>query len=463
MKAAFQRYRFAATGRWAVSIRTYSTLVFPFGFLTAIERTQFNFDVSISKAATIALGGELVCALYLFLAQALLLGNRRKESQPLWRCVFVWFSAGLVRGFFTACNGAWSFGFDYAFEVHVLPSASYTCVTMGLIAFYFGSIERKRIQIKALEALGNVLEQEKQGLAEIERVKLAQAQTVLEQQLLPQVSQLQAGIGKALGQENGLTKSEDLQKLYKQSLEVGNSLESQKVNYSRAEVTQSKKSVRGDAFSYWSALIPRVLSIRISFILMLIGSFAGQFARNGFEGAQAGFIGAIFVTLYLLPLSWIIKRNFRFKSMAYLLGYIGAFAMQAFYNLIQPKLGFDLNYPYEPWYSGLKTLYGVYIASVIATLITSVEGTFKGIDESGKTLRDSVESMAIQNIAIERSLLESQFGTLQGKIAGVTMALHLMNSMGTVSEEKKSELLSGANELLKDSLVTLNKMQGISK
>jgi hypothetical protein len=149
--------------------------------------------------------------------------------------------------------------------------------------------------------------------------------------------------------------------------------------------------------------------------------------------------------------------------MAYLLGYIGAFAMQAFYNLIQPKLGFDLNYPYEPWYSGLKTLYGVYIASVIATLITAVEGTFKGIDESGKTLRDSVESMAIQNIAIERSLLESQFGTLQGKIAGVTMALHLMNSMGTVSEEKKSELLSGANELLKDSLVTLNKMQGISK
>lgn len=463
MKAAFQRYRFAATGRWAVSIRTYSTLVFPFGFLTAIERTQFNFDVSISKAATIALGGELVCALYLFLAQALLLGNRRKESQPLWRCVFVWFSAGLVRGFFTACNGAWSFGFDYAFEVHVLPSASYTGVTMGLIAFYFGSIERKRIQIKALEALGNVLEQEKQGLAEIERVKLAQAQTVLEQQLLPQVSQLQVGIGKALSQENGITKSEDLQHLYKQSLEVGNSLESQKVNYSRAEVTQSKRSARGDAFSYWSALIPRVLSIRISFILMVIGSFAGQFARNGFEGAKVGFIGAIFLTLYLFPLSWIIKRNLRFKAMAYLFGYIGAFAVQAFYNLLQPKLGFYLNYPYEPWYSGLKTLYGVYIASVIATLITSVEGTFKGIDESGKTLRDSVESMAIQNIEIERSLLESQFGTLQGKIAGVTMALHLMNSMESVSEEKKSELLSGANELLKDSLVTLNKLQDISK
>ncbi len=463
MKAAFQRYRFAATGRWAVSIRTYLTLVFPFGYLTAIEREQFHLGVSVSQAAAIALGGELVCALYLFIAQAVLLGNRRQQLQPLWRCVFVWFSAGLVRGFFTACNAAWGFGFDYSFGNRIFPAMSYTGVTMGLIAFYFGTIERRRIEIKALGKLGDFLEQEELGLAELELKRRTVAKHVLEQELLPQVSQLQTGITKALSQESGQGKFEYLDSLYKQSLEVRASLDKQKATYSRFEVPKNGKDAKYDVISYWSALIPRILSVRISFILMVIGSFAGQFSRNGIEGAKAGFIGAVLVTIYLLPFSQIIKRNYKYKSIAYFFGYSGAFTLQALYNLAQPKFGIVLDNPYQPWYSGLKTAYGVYIASVIASLIVSVQGTYKGMNESGSKLRKSVESLALQNMAVEQSLLESQFGTLQGKITGVTMALHLMNSMDSISPAKKSELLSGANDLLKESLLTLNQMQSSSQ
>jgi hypothetical protein len=67
VKSALQRFRYAATGRWAVSIRTYLVLIFPFGFLTSIEREQLLNGVGISQAATTAFAGELAASLYLFL------------------------------------------------------------------------------------------------------------------------------------------------------------------------------------------------------------------------------------------------------------------------------------------------------------------------------------------------------------------------------------------------------------
>ena len=112
VKSALQKFRYAATGRWAVSIRTYVVLVFPFGFLTSIEREQLLNDVGLTRAVTIALAGEVVVSLYLFIIQSVLLGSRKTELQPLMRCLFVWFSAGLVRGFFTAFYAMWAFGYE---------------------------------------------------------------------------------------------------------------------------------------------------------------------------------------------------------------------------------------------------------------------------------------------------------------------------------------------------------------
>jgi len=110
-------------------------MVFPFGYLTSIEREQQLHNISVSHAAGIALGGELVCALYLFIAQALLLGNRKNQLQPLWRVVFVWISAGLIRGVFTACNARWGSGYDFDFGQRVPAAAIYTALAMALTAF----------------------------------------------------------------------------------------------------------------------------------------------------------------------------------------------------------------------------------------------------------------------------------------------------------------------------------------
>ena len=273
MKYALLRFRYAATGRWAVSIRTYTPIVMPFGFLTSIEREQSFNNTSISQAVVIAVGGELACALYISVMQSVLLGNRYQRLQPIWRCLLVWFGAGFVRGFFTACNANWSFGYEFAFINRLIPSMTYTGLAMALVAFFFGSIERKRIEIKALNSLDQILQTDQESLIEAEERQKVIAQQVFQNQILPQINSLQYGINTLLKDTQNQTDSRSLKALYEQSVAVASSLQSQKESFQNQRAINSKSDNNQDPYSYWSALIPRVLSVRITFIALLLGSF----------------------------------------------------------------------------------------------------------------------------------------------------------------------------------------------
>jgi hypothetical protein len=149
----------------------------------------------------------------------------------------------------------------------------------------------------------------------------------------------------------------------------------------------------------------------------------------------------------------------RFKSVAYFLGYVGAFVLQAVYSVIQPKLFLVLDNPFAPWYAAIKTTYGLYISSLIASMLVLVQGSFKKLIESGAQLEKNVKILHLQNLTLEQSITESQYGTLQGKISGVSMALHLMSTMEAIDQTRKTELLSGASQLLKESLNSLKIMR----
>ena len=461
MKFALQRFRYAATGRWAVSIRTYTPIVMPFGFLTSIEREQSFNSTSITEAVVIAVGGELVCALYIFIMQTVLLGNRYQRLQSLWRCLLVWFGAGFVRGAFTAFNAYLNFGYEFDFLERIIPAMTFTGLAMALSAFFLGSIERKRIEIKALNSLDQILQTDQEGLVDVEKAQRIIAQQVFQNQILPQINSLQDGINALLKDSQTQTDSKSLKTLYEQSVAVSNSLQSEKGNLKNQQARNSQSDIDQNPNFYWSALLPRTLSVRITFIVLLLGSFSGQYPRNGIEGLKAGFVGAVIVTAYIFPLAQIVKKNMRFKSAAYFFAYMGAFVLQAVYNVIQPQLLLELDNPYAPWYSAIKTTYGLYISSVIATMLVLVQGSFKNSIESGAQLEKNVELLHLQNLALEQSITESQFGTLQGKISGVSMALHLMGTMESIDQKRKTELLSGASELLKESLNALKIMKEV--
>ena len=462
MKEAFTRFRYATTGRWAVSIRTYSAIIFPFGFLTSIEREQLFHSLGITQAATIALAGEIAACLYIYILQATLLRARYEQLQPLRRCAFVWVSAGVVRGFFTACYGFWVYGFALNFSSRIVPSTFYTAFAMMVAAFYFGSIERKRIEIQAMNSLGKVLSQEQKELSDIQKDLSAQFLEVLDKELLPQAEVLRDQISQALILQPQSENNHIFEELQIKGNELSSALEIQLKKFMGAKT--NTESFKEQQFSYWFALIPRTVSIRLTFILLFLGSASGQFPRNGIQGVLSGILATFIVVAYLLPFSFLFKRTNFSRVILLIASFGGVFLLQYFYVIMQSKVLTSLEHPFEPWYAGLKTMYGVYLASVIASLMIQIGYSHKGVVEGSLNLEKGIQTLSKSNLGLESSKFEARYGVLQGKITGVTIALHLLNSksLGEISDSRKQELLFNANSLLTQSIASIKNLEALS-
>ena len=459
MNSYIQRFRFAATGRWAVSLRTY-LLIFPFGYLVTTERELIFNSVSLSRAALIALAGELSSFLYLFITQGLILGNRKNELQPLWKCFFVWISTGMVRGIGVAAYANWAFGYQWDLIRRVPAATGYTTVVMALAALYFGSIDRRRTEFRALQSLSHILTQEEKGLLQESSRNRIQAEAVLQNVLLPQVKSLQNGIEKELQSSNTNSPDLALQNLYQQSLRIAAELEDQRKLMAVDSDLKSTQSESSGIRSYWATFFPQIMSVRITVIFFSLGAISGQLSRNGLIGVAAGLLGLIPLLLIIVPISQLIKRKRDQKVALFIFGFSGTYAISYLYNVLQPSLGFDLTHPYAPWYSAAKTLYGLYFASVIGSLLVDSGQKRDHATEYGIQAKENVEKLVARNHALLNAALVGQYGTLQGKITGVTMALHLMGShnMESISRGRKIELLENANQLLGETLIEIEKL-----
>ena len=464
MKDAFTRFRYASTGRWAVSIRTYSAIIYPFGFLTSIEREQLFHTIGIAQAATIAFAGEIAACLYIYILQATLLRGRYEQLQPLRRCAFVWVSAGVVRGFFTACYGFWVYGFALNFSSRIVPSTFYTAFAMMVAAFYFGSIERKRIEIQAMNSLGKVLSQEQKELSSIQKDLSSQFSEVLDKELLPQAEVLRDQISQALISQPQSENNHIFEELQIKGNELSSALEIQLEKFIGAKSKTNTEPFEEAQFSYWFALIPRTVSIRLTFILLLLGSASGQFPRNGLGGVLSGILATFIIVAYLLPFSFLFKRTNFSRVILLTASFGGVFLLQYFYVIMQSTVLTSLERPFEPWYAGLKTMYGVYLASVIASLMIQIGYSHKGVVEGSLNLQKGIQSLTKNNSGLESSNFEARYGVLQGKITGVTIALHLLNSksLGEISESRKQELLFNANSLLTQSIASIKNLEALS-
>jgi hypothetical protein len=451
VRDALESFRVSATGRWAVSIRSY-ILTVPFAIAINLERENILNPNDVASSLAICLTGEFASYLYLFLAQATLLKHRRERLQRLSTCIFVWFSAGTVKGVFFVLYAVIAFGYDPDFLARTIVPTLFSGFSGALLAFYFGTIDRRRIESKALISLGDFLEVDQQVSHSDNEILRMKAIRVLRETLAPQLEKLEASLASLSHANNESEDSFTL--LAKESAELGDQIEVEAQIILKSEIKEAPEARRYPReISLLTGLIPQVISVRVTLVVYILGMTSGQITRNGALGVASGLVGAVILGAVVFSLRVFSKKlRGRKRTRIILVSFPIVFLTQMFYVSNLSNIGFNLDDPYIPWYSALKTIYGFYLASIIASLIVDTSSEFKfALNESDK-IQGRIAIQENEQEALNRHLFATRFGALQGKITGVTMALQLLsNESSEFSDTKKNEeLLSGAISILRD-------------
>lgn len=451
MKDAFHNFKVSVTGRYAVSLPIFLLLV-PFGVLVSTERErQLNPGSFYLDSILIVFAGFFTSFLYIYVAQATLLRNRKKELQPLWKCVFVWFSTGAIQGIAASLYAHFALGYDFDFLKRIGMTTFYIGTGLALVSFYFGSIDRRRVEDQALQSLEMLLAVDKGEMVTSDAKARNAAIGVLENVIKPRIEKLQLLI-------SGLDKSEGRHiaelTVASQKLLIAIEKEAGAVVRSR-KVTKEQARLKVQQISFLRGIFPHQLSVRISVFLIAFGAFTGQYPRNGWEGVLAGEIGALVIGLVLFVLSRIVKRNEGNGRRIFLIySYILVFFTQALWTHLHSSFGFELRDPYNPWYSATKTIYGVYVASIVSSLVVDTSTRLMKTRSQSDQIREEIAYLTQEQEALKQHLYATRFGTLQGKISGVIMALQLIEATPSNTEFvlKRESLITDAVGLLNDAL-----------
>lgn len=459
MKQALESFRVAATGRWAVSIRSF-ILTIPYALAINLERENLLNPGNFTHSITICIAGEFASYLYIFIAQATLLRNRRENAQRLSTCAFVWFSTGTVKGISSIIYAVWAYGYETDFLARTFQTTIFSGVAGALLAFYFGTIDRRIIENKALNTLDNFLTVDI-GLKITNDIKIrSDAIKVLRESMLPQIEKLE-NILSGFSHTHAELGSK-LTSISRQGEELRNAIEKQAqiIANARADIPKDKGKFR--EISFLSGLIPQVISVRLTLIVVALGMTAGQMTRNGALGVASGLVGAAVLGVVVFSLR-VYSKKLRGRKLTYLItaSFPIVFLTQMIYVSNLTRIGFNLANPYLPWYSAMKTIYGYYIACILAGLVIGTSNELKNSEARHKSLKLDIAKLDHKQELLAAHLFATRFGTIQGKVTGATMALNILSdqSIRSSNDEKFEEIMAGASELLSAARAEITQLQ----
>ena len=284
---------------------------------------------------------------------------------------------------------------------------------------------------------------------------------VLQETLIPQIAKLENTLS-STSPVSAETKTL-FTSLSRQSKQLVDTIEfqSKAIARSRAKMPKARRSSR--EISLFQGFIPQVISVRLTLIVVVLGMVAGQITRNGVLGVASGLVGAAILGVVIFSLRMFSKK-LRGKKLTFLVivSFPIVFLTQLIYVANLSRIGFNLENPYIPVYSAMKTVYGFYLACIVASLVIDTSDELKYAAVEHENMRLSLANLDLEHEVLANHLFATRFGTIQGKITGVTMALQIVTNqpLKTLSTEKIEEILSGAVKLLSDArteITALNK------
>ena len=448
MKASFQNFVTAATGRWAISLPSVTTCL-PFCYFFSLERESSFGSGSLGTHLMIVSAGQLTSVLYIFIAQAVLLSSRKERKQNLLICIFVWFIAGLVEGIVSDLYAYYVLNNESYLLNRATNSFFTTGLALGLVAYWFGTLNKVRVERDALQALENLLAIDTSQLNEDQLNTRKLAIETLQGTLLPRVLQLQdltSGL-QQYGSSESLTAA--LRELDLQAQELLKNLKSNLSLLSNSTALLSS-NVR-DKFStvkLMSGPFPRDLSAGISFVLLTLGALIGQSSRNGLFGSLVGILSSVIISALLFLLINLGKRvNLLRTGWFNFASFLAIYIVQYFFALITQT---TLDNPYAPWYSASKVVCGVYLASMISTLVNEQRTSRAKLVSDGAIHRAQIARISSSNEKMQELTTSTVFGVIQGQISGVIMALNVLTDNRGLATSKRdlSKFVEDTNLLL---------------
>ena len=455
MKHHFSAFRTAVTGRWAIAFPSF-LIIAPLSIGFSLERESAIQLGNLSTCVLVTAAGEFVGYLYLFIAQAVLLSERKEKLQKLSTCVFVWLSTGLVRGLAAALYAHFVLNLPIHFLLRVANSMLFTGISLTLAAFYFGSVSAKKIQSEALWNLSDLLAIDSTNLSTDQISAKKQAISSFQTFLAPKVKQLQELTGELSKFATSEEFSNGLRTLRVQAESLNEKMNEELTAMERAvdiSAIDSMKPITHSSFI--KGLLPEAISVRTAFVALFFGGIVGQLPRNGFMGALAAIISSLLITTFL-QIACVVVPLLKGvpKWMSTPIVYAGVFGIQYFYSSHLSLFGLNLATPFMPWYSATKCVFAVYLASVVSGLLTEQNEAFLTLGLATAKNRIQINELSNSTDDFDRVSLAANFGNLQGKISGVIIGLNILKegASGNGSKRPSPDLMANTNTLLSEAI-----------
>ena len=437
-------------------------LYLPISFIFALEREFALAPGNFSDQLKIVLAGELTSFLFLHISSLTLLRNRKIKQQSLILCFFVWATTGVIRGFFAEFYATSILGFDSHAALRILVSVLFSTLGLAFAAYSFGSIYELETKKAALRSLNGFISSESIGLNSEQIALKEEAIITLQQTLIPKVIQLQrltAGLKKyELSQPLALalfSLEEQAHRLVYQMRVNLDNLES--IPNPRSGVVSRIFSSSRTTLNFW----PNLISVKLSFSVLLIGGVVVQFGRNTIIGALCSILGSVISVVTLLVFDRISKRIV--ISRRSLVVASALFTVYVFHYLyssrIVPAL-FDLARPLDPWYSATKVTLGVYFASLFLSFLKADSLLLKTMSNESTNSRVILDLKSSKNELLDVVNTTTNQGELQGHISGVIMALNLLTKDEDtfLSSKDPSGIINNANTLLSNAIAEIQNL-----
>jgi signal transduction histidine kinase len=430
------------TGRWAISFRMWLYLSV-IGGLGVTSRVRDIHNISNLQAATCAVFVLVTTVPLYILISEVILKNRREKHQELYKVftsyLLLWFGNVISESFFTY------FYLDKPVLLGPQIFAPLFPSFFGLLtcAYLLAEFDSNRTDISRLKYAKDVLlntTSKARVRIEGERAKLIDA---IQKSIFVQLDALKYQLSDA---RNSHSRKEILRianELEEYSRQTIRSLSHEIANDSLSNFRIDRKIFIGQVVSReFSNIYDPKLSVFFASVYMII---VGGFSELSLDGWN-GFLFNLTITLTIFPFLVIgasvihLRRESSiFERFTYFL--ISIFVIGFIVFRVSAKLEqnfFSLSNAYEPNVIAIRALTTIILTSLIMTLIEARRKTRSMLEQMNSKLHQELEWIESRSSEVRDEIANVLHGPLQGRIAGIALALRL--------EDEKDEFDDSRNE-----------------